>query len=80
MVGVLGSVAGVMGSLQATECLKYLAGVGQLLTNTLLTFDSLTMQWSRFDFDKRSDCALCGSHPSINELKEYAYQPCNKRK
>lgn len=79
MVGVLGSVAGVMGSLQATECLKYLAGVGQLLTNTLLTFDALTSQWSRFDFDKRTDCALCGSHPTITELKEYAFQPCKSK-
>ena len=78
MVGVLGSIAGVMGSLQATECIKYLAGIGKLLTNTLLTFDALTMQWSRFDFDKRTDCALCGSHPSIQELKEYAFQPCSK--
>jgi len=68
-----------MGSLQATECLKYLAGVGQLLTNTLLTFDALTMQWNRIDFDKCTDCALCGSHPTITELKEYAFQPCKSK-
>ena len=49
-VGVLGSIAGMLGTVQATECIKYLAGVGQLLTNSMLTFDALTMQWNRFDF------------------------------
>ncbi|WP_028912233.1 HesA/MoeB/ThiF family protein [Prevotella sp. MA2016] len=78
-VGVLGSIAGMLGTVQATECIKYLAGVGQPLTNTLLTFDALSMQWQRFDFGQRSDCALCGEHPSIHELKEYAFKPCAKR-
>ena len=78
-VGVLGSIAGMLGTVQATECIKYLAGVGQPLTNTLLTFDALSMQWQRFDFGQRSDCALCGDHPSIHELKEYAFKPCAKR-
>ena len=78
-VGVLGSIAGMLGTVQATECIKYLAGVGQPLTNALLTFDALSMQWQRFDFGQRSDCALCGEHPSIHELKEYAFKPCAKR-
>ena len=78
-VGVLGSIAGMLGTVQATECIKYLAGVGQPLTNALLTFDALSMQWQRFDFGQRSDCALCGDHPSIHELKEYAFKPCAKR-
>ena len=78
-VGVLGSIAGMLGTVQATECIKYLAGVGQPLTNTLLTFDALSMQWQRLDFGQRSDCALCGDHPSIHELKEYAFKPCAKR-
>ena len=78
-VGVLGSIAGMLGTVQATECIKYLAGVGQPLTNALLTFDALSMQWQRFDFGQRHDCALCGEHPSIHELKEYAFKPCAKR-
>ena len=79
MVGVLGSIAGMLGTVQATECLKYLAGVGQLLTNSMLTFDALSMQWQRFDFGKRESCELCGTHPSIHQLKEYAFKPCAKR-
>ena len=79
MVGVLGSIAGMLGTVQATECIKYLAGVGELLTDSLLTFDALTMQWQRFDFGKRESCELCGAHPSIHELKEYAFQPCKSK-
>lgn len=79
MVGVLGSIAGMLGTVQATECIKCLAGVGQLLTNSLLTFDALTMQWNRFEFPQRPDCELCGTHPTIHELKEYAFQPCKSK-
>jgi adenylyltransferase/sulfurtransferase len=78
-VGVLGSIAGMLGTVQATECIKYLAGVGDLLTNSLLTFDALTMQWQRFAFAQRPDCTLCGKEPTIHELKEYAFQPCKSK-
>ena len=78
-VGVLGSIAGMLGTVQATECIKYLANVGDLLTNSLLTFDALSMQWQRFDFVQRSDCALCGKEPTIHELKEYAFKPCKSK-
>ena len=79
-VGVLGSIAGMLGTVQATECIKYLSGVGTLLTGTLLTFDALTMEWNRLQFPWDEDCPLCGSKPTITELKEYAFQPCDKKK
>lgn len=78
-VGVLGSIAGILGTLQATETIKVLAGTGQPLTNALLTFDALTMQWQRFDFGHDDHCAMCGTRPTIHELKEYAFQPCSKQ-
>jgi len=80
MTGVLGSIAGICGTLQATEAIKYITGAGELLTDTLLTFDALTMQFSRFSFCKNQDCALCGDHPTITTIKEYAYKPCSKVK
>lgn len=79
MVGVLGSIAGICGTLQATEAIKYITGAGQLLTDALLTFDALGMQFQRFDFQKNEDCSLCGEHPTITTIHEYAYQPCSKR-
>lgn len=80
MVGVLGSIAGICGTLQATEAIKYIVGTGTLLTNALLTFDALTMQFHRFEFGHDSNCAMCGEHPTITALREYAFQPCSKRK
>ncbi len=78
MVGVLGSIAGICGTLQATECIKYITGHGQLLTDAFLTFDATTMQFQRFDFGRSTECALCGTHPTITEIKEYAFRPCSK--
>lgn len=79
MVGVLGSIAGICGTLQATEAIKYITGTGQLMTNALLTFDALSMQFHRFEFQRDDECSLCGQHPTITTIHEYAYQPCSKR-
>ena len=79
MVGVLGSLAGMVGTVQATEAIKCIAQIGTPLINSLLTVDALSMQWQRFDFSKDRDCALCGDHPTITTIKEYAYKPCAKR-
>ena len=76
MVGVLGSIAGMMGTVQATEAIKCLAGVGEPLYDSMLTFDALTMQWNKFTFMRDSQCALCGDTPTITKLREYAFQPC----
>ena len=60
-IGVLGSIAGILGTIQATECIKYLVGAGELLTNQMLTFDALTMEWNRINFTQNKDCALCNT-------------------
>ncbi len=79
-VGVLGSVVGIMGAIQATEAIKYLAGTGELLTNKLLVVDALTMNFQCVDFEHNKECVLCGEHPEITELKEYSFQPCRVKK
>ncbi len=78
VTGVLGSIAGICGTLLSTECIKYFIG-GDLLTNTLLTFDAITMNFCRFNFKQNNSCAMCGVHPTITELKEYAFKPCTKK-
>ena len=80
MVGVLGPMAGIIGTVQATEAIKCLSAVGKPLTDSLLTLDALTMEWRRFDMQRDTDCALCGKEPSITDIKEYAYKPCSKNK
>lgn len=60
-VGVLGSVVGIMGSIQATEAIKYLTGIGELLTNKLLIVDALTMNFQNIQINKNNECAVCGN-------------------
>ncbi|MBQ7451560.1 MAG: molybdopterin-synthase adenylyltransferase MoeB [Prevotella sp.] len=78
MVGVLGTIAGMLGTIQATEVVKCIVGVGEPLYNQLLTFDALSMQWNKLSFQHNEYCPLCGSHPTITRLREYAYKPCAK--
>lgn len=79
-VGVLGSVVGIMGSIQATEAIKYLVGVGDLLTNRLMIIDALSMEFQTLRFNPDQECSLCSEHPTITELKEYSFQPCRVKK
>lgn len=57
--GVLGSVAGIIGSIQATEALKYLSHSGELLTNSLLICDVATAMFRRIPVTARQDCSAC---------------------
>ncbi|BAL82322.1 putative ThiF family protein [Selenomonas ruminantium subsp. lactilytica TAM6421] len=55
--GVLGAVPGVIGSLQATEVIKYLLGMGNLLAGRLLTYDSLPLSFRILNIPKRAECS-----------------------
>jgi adenylyltransferase/sulfurtransferase len=68
--GVLGVLPGVLGTIQATEAIKLVLGVGTPLTGRLLTFDALHMQFQEFRFNRRGACAVCGDNPTITELKD----------
>ena len=74
--GVLGSVVGVMGMLQATEAIKLLLagpghGLGGSMERRLLVYDALDCAFRSFARAKDPDCPLCGSRPSITGLVEY---------
>ncbi len=71
--GVLGIVPGVIGTLQATEAIKVLTGVGQPLIGRLLTFDALEMTFRQFKVKKDSNCPVCGPSPSITALIDYEH-------
>lgn len=64
--GILGVLAGVVGSLQATEVIKELLGLGESLSGTLLFYDSLAAKIRHFRVKRRPDCALCGAHPTLS--------------
>jgi len=75
--GVLGVLAGVIGSLQATEAIKSLLGIGELLTSTLLTYNALTMEFRKVRLSRNPDCPLCGQNPRITELKDEEQIVCD---
>jgi len=75
--GVLGVLAGVIGSLQATEAIKYLLGLGRLLTDTLLTYDALEMEFRAVKLNRNPNCPLCGEDPQITELKDEEAPVCD---
>ena len=67
-VGILGSVAGVMGTLQATEVLKEIIGLGETMSGKLLIFDAMNMQFRKIRYKRRLDCVLCGDASSIKDI------------
>jgi adenylyltransferase/sulfurtransferase len=75
--GVLGALAGVIGSLQATEAMKYVLGVGELLTSTLLTYDALKMEFRRIKLSRNPNCPLCGANPQVTELQNEQQPLCD---
>ncbi len=57
--GILGTIAGILGTIQATETIKYITNCGQLLTNQLLTFDALNMDFRKISLEKNNHCKVC---------------------
>jgi molybdopterin/thiamine biosynthesis adenylyltransferase len=70
-VGVLGSLAGAFGTLQATEALKYIIQKGELLTNRLLIYNALELTFREVKLKKRTACPVCGENPKILTLTDY---------
>lgn len=57
---VIGVTPAVIGCIQATEVIKYLVGIGELLTNRLLVYDGLGVKFAEFGLKKDPDCRYCG--------------------
>ena len=78
--GVLGVLPGVIGSLQATEAVKAILGLGHLLTDQLLTYDALTMQFRKVPLHRNKACRLCGDSPQITELVDGRVAGCDSQR
>lgn len=75
--GVLGVMGGIIGTIQASEAIKYVLGIGDLLTGHLLTFDALSMDFRKVKLAAREDCQVCGPNASIKELIDYEQAVCD---
>jgi sulfur-carrier protein adenylyltransferase/sulfurtransferase len=68
--GVLGVLPGVIGTIQATEAIKLVLGIGEPLVGRLVVYDALRLRFRELRLPKDPDCPICGSQPTITELRE----------
>ncbi|GAA2465882.1 adenylyltransferase/sulfurtransferase MoeZ [Streptomyces macrosporus] len=69
--GVLGVLCASIGSIQTTEAIKLLAGVGDPLVGRLMIYDALEMTYRQVKVRKDPECAICGKNPTVTELIDY---------
>jgi molybdopterin/thiamine biosynthesis adenylyltransferase/rhodanese-related sulfurtransferase len=69
--GVLGVLPGVIGTIQATEAIKLITGIGETLTGRLMLYDAFNMRFRQLKLRRNPECPVCGDNPSITELIDY---------
>ncbi len=74
--GIIGVVAGIIGTIQATEVLKLILGIGHPLTDRILDFDSRTTVFREIRIKRNPRCPLCGTDPTITTLVEHEQETC----
>jgi adenylyltransferase/sulfurtransferase len=62
---------GIVGTMQATEAIKLICGIGEPLVGRLLHFDALRMKFREFKLRRDPQCPMCGDHPTITDLIDY---------
>ncbi|MBD5159311.1 MAG: molybdopterin-synthase adenylyltransferase MoeB [Ruminococcus sp.] len=71
--GIIGAVAGIIGSIQALEAIKYILGIGKLLTSKIFIIDGLSMKTRIAEFPvKNKKCKVCGENPVIKNIRDNA--------
>jgi adenylyltransferase/sulfurtransferase len=70
--GVLGVLCASIGSIQATEAIKLLTGIGEPLLGRLMVYDALEMSYRSIKVRKDPECQLCGKNPTVTKLIDYA--------
>jgi len=68
--GVIGTIVGVIGVLQANEIIKYILNTAGLLSGKLLIVELLNYSFEEVSIDKNPECKLCGNHPTVTDLAD----------
>ena len=68
--GVLGVLPGIIGTLQATEAIKLLTGIGEPMIGKLLHYDALNSRFKTFNTRKDPECKICGINPTIKDISK----------
>jgi len=66
--GVIGVLPGVIGTIQATEAIKFLIGKGELLSGHIMMYDALEMNFRKVKINRNRKCPVCGENPTVTEL------------
>ncbi|TYQ15190.1 UNVERIFIED_CONTAM: molybdopterin/thiamine biosynthesis adenylyltransferase [Acetivibrio alkalicellulosi] len=74
--GVLGVMGGIIGTIQATEAIKYVLGVGDLLNGYFLTYDALKMEFRKVKLSSNKNCGVCSENPTLTGLIDYEQPQC----
>jgi adenylyltransferase/sulfurtransferase len=69
--GVLGVLCASIGSIQTTEAIKLITGIGEPLLGSLMVYDALEMNYRKITVRKDPNCAVCGDNPTVTELIDY---------
>ena len=69
-------LAGIIGTLQATEALKVVLKIGKLLTDRMLDFDARRTAFREINIRRNPNCPLCGANPTITELFDHEPESC----
>lgn len=69
--GVLGVLPGIVGTMQATEAIKLIVGIGESLSGKLLLIDALNMDFRKLNIKKNPECKVCSENPELTELIDY---------
>ncbi len=69
--GVLGILPGIIGLIQATETVKLILGIGDLLVGRLVLYDAFTMKFRELKLRRNPECPVCGDHPTVTKLIDY---------
>ncbi len=73
--GILGVVAGIFGTIQAAEALRFAIGKGELITNSILTMDVMNMEFKKLLVAKNTECPVCSDKAVITSLEAERYLP-----
>lgn len=71
--GVFGVLPGIIGSIQASEALKFILGIGELLNGSLLCFNALDMSFYSASAERNGNCVVCGDHPNVQAIDQRNY-------
>lgn len=73
LAGVMGILPGTIGTIQATEVIKLLTGIGKSLAGKLLLYDAMQMSFDVINIRRRKDCRVCGDNPEVTDLIDYEF-------